>query len=179
MPYFNEQMHIYGCNLSILWSPLENMKPQKFTIVNSGHPVFKFWLIPSWETFLLFCHVYCFGIIKTLQRTTDNFEPLSIIFPMLRLHSSEAQGCKDFCKPSKPCHVGIHWIALTEYSQMSTPMPRFESFFSVFASFCNWQLATSIKRVKGTSHKPRQVLGYTSSLFYCFLSPRLVKLVFR
>ena len=24
---------------------------------------------------------------------------------------------RDFWKPSKPCHVGIHWIALAEYSQ--------------------------------------------------------------
>ena len=30
--------------------------------------------------------------------------------------------------PSKPCHVGIHWIALTEYSQMSTHMPGFQLF---------------------------------------------------
>ena len=34
--------------------------------------------------------------------------------------SSEGQGRKDFRKPSKPSDVGIHWIALTEYSQMST-----------------------------------------------------------
>ena len=39
---------------------------------------------------------------------------------ILRPLLSKAQGCKDFWKPSKPCHVGIHWIALTEYSQMST-----------------------------------------------------------
>ena len=36
----------------------------------------------------------------------------------------------------KPCHVGIHWIALTEYSQMSTHLLGFRSFFRVFASFC-------------------------------------------
>ena len=27
---------------------------------------------------------------------------------MLRLLMSKAQGCKDFWKPSKPCHIGIH-----------------------------------------------------------------------
>ena len=32
---------------------------------------------------------------------------------------------------SNPCHVGIHWKALTEYSQMSTLVPGFQS-FSVF-----------------------------------------------
>ena len=31
-----------------------------------------------------------------------------------------------FWKTSKPSHVGIHWIALTEYSQMSIHMPGFE-----------------------------------------------------
>ena len=36
----------------------------------------------------------------------------------------------------KPYHVGIHRIALTEYSHMSTHMPGFQSFFSVFVSFC-------------------------------------------
>ena len=30
---------------------------------------------------------------------------------MLRLLSSKAQWCKDFRKPSKPCHAGIYWIA--------------------------------------------------------------------
>ena len=40
-----------------------------------------------------------------------------------------------FKKSSKPCHVGIHWIALAEYSQMSTHVPGFQSFFRFFASF--------------------------------------------
>ena len=35
---------------------------------------------------------------------------------MLRLLSSKTQGRKDFRKKTfKPCHVGIHWIGLTEY----------------------------------------------------------------
>ena len=55
---------------------------------------------------------------------------------MQRLLSSKAQGCKDFWKASKPCHVGIHWMALTEYSQMSTHLPGLWSFFRFFAPFC-------------------------------------------
>ena len=43
---------------------------------------------------------------------------------MLRLLSFKAQEGKDFWKPSKLCHVGIHGIALAEYSQMSTHVPR-------------------------------------------------------
>ena len=56
--------------------------------------------------------------------------------PVLRLLSSKAQGCKDFWKPSKPCHVGTHWIALAEFSQMSTHLPGFQWFFRFFALFC-------------------------------------------
>ena len=60
---------------------------------------------------------------------------LALTLPMLRLLSSKEQGCKYFWIPSKPCHVGIHWIALTEYSQMSTHVPGFQSFFRFFATF--------------------------------------------
>ena len=61
---------------------------------------------------------------------------------MLRLRSSNlAQGCKDLWKPSKPCHVGTHWIALAEYSHMSTHLPGFQSFFRIFASFCIGQIS--------------------------------------
>ena len=61
--------------------------------------------------------------------------------PMLRLLSPKAQGCKEFCKPSNPCHVGIHWKALTEYSQMSTHVPWFQSFYSgILHISCNGQI---------------------------------------
>ena len=53
----------------------------------------------------------------------------------------KAQGRKDLWKPSTPCHVGIHWKALVEYSQMSTHMPRFQSLSSFFASFCIGQIS--------------------------------------
>ena len=65
--------------------------------------------------------------------------PLTL--PMLRLLSPRVQGCKDFYKQSKPCHIGFHWIALTEYSQMSTHFPGFQTFFSFFASFCIGQIS--------------------------------------
>ena len=51
------------------------------------------------------------------------------------LLSSKAQGRKDFWKLSKPCLAGIHWIALAEYSQMSTHLTGFQSFYKFFASF--------------------------------------------
>ena len=55
--------------------------------------------------------------------------------------ASKALGHKDFLKSSKPCHVGIHWIALAEYSEISTHMPGFQSFFRVFESFCIGQIS--------------------------------------
>ena len=69
----------------------------------------------------------------------SNFQALTL--PMLWLPSSTAQACKDFRKLSKPCHVGIHWIALTEYSQMSTHLPGFQKSFRFFASFCIGQIS--------------------------------------
>ena len=66
---------------------------------------------------------------------------ITLTLPMLRLLSSKAQTRKYFWKPSKPCHVGIHWIALGEYSQMSTHVSGFQSSSSYFASFCIAQIS--------------------------------------
>ena len=41
-------------------------------------------------------------------------------------------------KQSKPCHVGTHWIALTEYSLMSTHLPGFPSLFKVYCIIFYW-----------------------------------------
>ena len=56
---------------------------------------------------------------------------------MLRLLWSRTHGCKEF-KISKPCHVGIHWIALSNFSQMSTHVPGFQLFFQVFCIILYW-----------------------------------------
>ena len=48
---------------------------------------------------------------------------------------------KSFEKTAKPCHVGMHWIALAECSQMSTYVPGFQSFLRFFASFCIGQIS--------------------------------------
>ena len=44
MPYFNELLHVYGWNMSRLWSPLKIWMPQNFTTANFRHPVSKSWL---------------------------------------------------------------------------------------------------------------------------------------
>ena len=51
-------------------------------------------------------------------------------------------------KPSTPYSIGIHLIALAEYSQMGTHLPGFQ-IFSVFLNhFVLGKLATSSIRVK-------------------------------
>ena len=76
-------------------------------------------------------------------------------------------------KPSKPCDVGIHWKALAEYSQMSTHLPGFRSFFSVFASFLFWTnkppeaegLATPLTSFKFLAVRP--ILIESDFVFTC------------
>ena len=91
--------------------------------------------------------------------------------PMLRLLWSKAHGCKDFWKPSKPCHVGIHWKAPTEYFQMSTHVPRFPSFFQIFLHhFVLAKLATSSKgRVKKLNGRCGEWMRELISLMSVFL----------
>ena len=68
---------------------------------------------------------------------------------MLRLLLPKAQGRKDFWKSSKPYHVGTHWIALAEYSQISTHMPGLQSFLKhVRIILVLTDLASSSHRVK-------------------------------
>ena len=44
MPYFGEFIHVYGWNMSILWSPLKIWTPKNSTTANFRHPVSKSWL---------------------------------------------------------------------------------------------------------------------------------------
>ena len=71
-----------------------------------------------------------------------------LALPMLRLLSSKTPGHKDFQKTSKPCHIGVHWIALIEHSQMSTHMQGFQSHVFALA-----KLTTTSIRVKITFHQ--------------------------
>ena len=66
-----------------------------------------------------------------------------LALPMLKATlSPKAEGHQVFLKPSKPCHVGINWIAPPEYSQMSTHVQGFQSFniFVFIASFSNCKI---------------------------------------
>ena len=70
-----------------------------------------------------------------------NVSDLTFNLPVLNISPTNAEATfvqstrmqRFFLKPSKPCHVGIHWIGLTEYSQMSTHVPG-----SVFRNILHW-----------------------------------------
>ena len=63
---------------------------------------------------------------------------------MLRLLPSKVHwDAKVFEKLSKPCHVGIHWLACAEYSQMSTMCQGFSHFKVFLHHFVLAKLATS------------------------------------
>ena len=68
-----------------------------------------------------------------------SFEP-----QWVNLSNAEAisiQSTRTFWKPSKPCNVGIHWIAIAEYYQMSTMCQGFSHSLKVFfASSCDDQI---------------------------------------
>ena len=78
------------------------------------------------------------GFPKTLDENCLSIGKVKLTLPVLRLLSAKAQECKDFRNPSKPCHVGTHWIALAEVSQMSTHLPGFKSFFRFFCILLFW-----------------------------------------
>ena len=82
---------------------------------------------------------------------TLNIHCLTLV--MLRLFFlSKAQGRKTFSETFKPCHVGIHWIALTGYSLMSTHMPWFEYFFQFLQHFVLAKLVINSTSVKYLTH---------------------------
>ena len=75
---------------------------------------------------------------------------------MLRLLSPKAQGREDFWKPSKPFHVGIHWLTLAEYSQICQGFIHFQ----VFASFYNGQISHQQHNIRANPHVTGNFLTY-------------------
>ena len=69
-----------------------------------------------------------------------------LTLPMLRLLSSKPQGCKDFWKPSKSCHVSNHWKALPECFIMSTHV--------------NWVSKVDISKILGSPVFSREATIY-------------------
>ena len=117
-----------------------------------------------WTTELMLFYVFVtaelyVSVVWLTEKIFTTKKRLNIVFiikvywrrltlPILRPFSAKAQGRKHFWKPSKPCHVGIHWIAFTEYSQMSTMYQGFSHFLKGFLHhFVLAKLATSSIRV--------------------------------
>ena len=76
-----------------------------------------------------------YGNVRWVPRFKPVYEQ-HVFFNPSNAEATLAQERKNLWKPTKPCHVGIHWIALTEYSQMSIHSPRFRGFFRISALFC-------------------------------------------
>ena len=139
---------------SILWL----LNSQCYELHNNHVEAFLESIRNSQYTFNLVCSVKCQNL--SLINICDVSVLLTL--PMLRLLSSKAQWCKDFRKTTKPCHVGIHSIALVEYSQMSTYMPWIQLIFLGFLHhFVLTKLATSSIRVKSLE------MDYFSVMPYC------------
>ena len=118
-----------------------NSSPQCSVVINP-------FLFAACENWVLKCHYMysksTLGIgYRVLHCHISPCQGCPLTLPVLRLFSSKKRR-KDFYKPFEPGHVGIHWIAFTEYSQMSTHVLRFQSFFRVFFyHFVLAKLATS------------------------------------
>ena len=82
-----------------------------------------------------------------LMQFNDWLSRSYVILTLLRLLLSKAQGRKAFRQPFKPCHVGIHWIALAECSQVSNMCQGFNHFSVFLHHFVLAKLATSSIRV--------------------------------
>ena len=72
----------------------------------------------------------------------------SLTLSVLRQISSKAQEGKDFWKPSKPYHVGVHWKALADHCQMNTICQGFSHFPDFLHHFVLAILATNMTGVK-------------------------------
>ena len=63
---------------------------------------------------------------------------LPMLIIILGYFHPKHKNAKNLRKLSKPCHVGIHWIALAEFYQMSTHVPGFQSFTVLFCITLYW-----------------------------------------
>ena len=76
-------------------------------------------------------------IVVSLHHRASLISPtIALTLPMLRLLSANAERCKDF--ETNINRFGINWIALSEYSHMSTHVPGFQSLFQVYCIILYW-----------------------------------------
>ena len=113
-------------------------------------PLFSYQCIIAW----LQCQVFLSHGGMSVAHTASNRSQwiishgeTTLTLSMLRLLRPKHKDAKNLWKPSKPYHVGIHWIALVECFQMSTHLLGFQSFFRFLHHFVLAKLATSSIRV--------------------------------
>ena len=95
----------------------------------------------------VFCHYFMLTKFETSSIRVKNYTS-RMIHPS-NAEATSVQRTSSSWKPIIPCQVGIHWIALAEYSQMATRVTGFQSFFRFFLHhFLLANLATSSIRVK-------------------------------
>ena len=82
-----------------------------------------------------------------LVRDNLEWKPLDTQIRRISLNPSNAEATFIQSTRTQILHLGIHWIALAEYSQMSTHMPGFRSFSGFLSNFVLARLATSSIRV--------------------------------
>ena len=104
------------------------------------------------------------GFQKVLHPCALDKSNLSI--PMLRPLLPKAQGHKYFWKPFKPCHDGIHWKALAEFSQMRPMCQGFSDFSGLLHHFVSAKLATNSIRVKYASRNCHLEINYFCQVFW-------------
>ena len=112
-----------------------------------------FYKIFERQLLVVFCLHISFNYFLTSCPLTDFtkivrqlLDPLFVVLvdyssPLLRLLSSKHKDAKISEKHLNPVMLVFIGSALAEYSQMSTHVLGFQSFFSFFAYFCNGQIS--------------------------------------
>ena len=98
-------------------------------------------------------HIFMLGIsCVACPRVTLESTVSCLTLPMLRLLSSKAQGCNDFWKPSKPCHVGIL------IGELSLKPLRWVPMCQVFGHFSGFLHHFVFGRISHQQHKGKEIL---------------------
>ena len=119
--------HTLKIDFVIVSSPNISMAVIGHTGMNLGLKIFR--IKQSFKVDLIF---YFFGILS-----------INFIHAFHKVNDSVREKL-EFKLNLPISHFGIHWIVIAEYSQMSTHLPRFQSFSRFFASFCIGQISLLI-----------------------------------
>ena len=100
------------------------------------------------ELLLEIKHSYFIKIAVSGHPFASHVWASNLTLPVLGLLSFKAQDNWEIMETLSCC---IHWKALAEYSQMSTHMSQFQSFFGIFAYFCIGQSSNQRRKAWNNS----------------------------